>query len=85
MSATTVPRFESRQVTEDEWLILDNRYGPTDLRCTIACVRLVEESLVDVVWLRDLPLSITYQFVLDVLEDVRGFYANEDQTHLLSA
>lgn len=76
------PRFESRQVTDDEWLIVDHRYGPNDLRGTVACVYRVEDGVVDVVWLRDLPLAGCYQTVFDVLEDIRRFYVHEEHKHL---
>lgn len=33
------PRFELRQITENEWLILDHRYEAHDSRQTIACIR----------------------------------------------
>ncbi|GAA1542887.1 hypothetical protein HD600_000754 [Microbacterium ginsengiterrae] len=77
MSLMPGPRFELKKITDSEWLILDRRYGSDDARRTIACVYQVEPHLVEVVWLRDLPLAVSYMEAGDVLEDVKQFYARE--------
>lgn len=69
--------FELKKVTDLEWLILDHRYGPNDARRTVACIHQMEESLVEVVWVRDLPLRISYSDAAEVLEDVNCFYARD--------
>ena len=74
MSPMPDPRFELKKVTDSEWLILDHRYGPNDARRTVACVHQMEECLVDVVWVRDLPLRVSYTDAAEVLEDVNRFH-----------
>ncbi|MHC9046577.1 hypothetical protein ACYX8G_18495 [Microbacterium saperdae] len=64
------PQFELKKITDTEWVILDHRYGPTDARRTVACVYQLDECEVEVVWLRDLPLTTSYTSPIDVLEDV---------------
>jgi hypothetical protein len=74
------PRFELRQVTETEWLILDHKYAAHDARQTVACVYQVDTVEVDVLWMRDLPLSASYMSADDVLQDLLRFHATPDRT-----
>lgn len=75
MSAMPDPRFELRKITETEWLILDHRYDSNDSRRTVACVYQLDAVEVEVLWLRDLPLAMSYMSAADVLEDVQRFHA----------
>lgn len=74
MSARPVHRFELRQITETEWLILDHLYSPNDPRRTVACLYQPDPDEVEVVCLRDLPLSTYYMTPAEALEDVRRCY-----------
>lgn len=77
MSLMPDPRFELKKITDSEWLILDHRYRSDDARRTVACVYEMEPHLVEVVWLRDLPLAASYMEPADVLQDVDRFYSRE--------
>lgn len=77
MSAMPDPRFELRKITDTEWLILDHKYARDDARQTVACVYRLDESEVEVTWLRELPLASSYMSAFDVLEDVQRFHARE--------
>ncbi len=77
MSLMPDPRFELKKITDSEWLIHDRRYGPNDARRTIACLYQLESSLIEVVWLRDIPLAVSYMTPDEVLRDVKRFYARE--------
>lgn len=73
MSAVPDPRYVLRRITHSEWVINDLRYEPQDPRHVIACVYELAETEVEVVWLRELPLSSRYGTPFDVLEDVERF------------
>ncbi|MEV4775049.1 hypothetical protein LTA6_002903 [Microbacterium sp. LTA6] len=70
MSETPDPRYSLRRVTSSEWVINDFRYEAHDPRHVVACVYELEETEVEVVWLRDLPLASRYSSPFDVLEEV---------------
>ncbi|MDQ0645628.1 hypothetical protein [Microbacterium murale] len=74
MSPMPDPRFELKKITDTEWLVLDHRYVASDARRTVACIYQLEQTDVEVVWLRDLPLAERYTGAFDVLEDVERFY-----------
>lgn len=74
------PRFELRQVTETEWLILDHKYAAHDARQTVACVYQVDTVEVDVLWMRDLPLANSYMSAGDVLSDLQRFHSAPDRS-----
>ncbi|GAB3633939.1 hypothetical protein ACNPNP_18170 [Microbacterium sp. AGC85] len=74
MSAANEQRFELRRVTDDEWVILDHRYRTNDPRRPVASVFALSDTEVEVTWLRDLPMSSSYQSPFDVLEDLRRLY-----------
>lgn len=67
------PRFELRQITENEWLILDHRYEAHDSRQTIACIR-ESGNEVDVLWMREIPLPSRYRAAMDVLAAIQHHY-----------
>lgn len=74
MSPMPDPRFELKKITDSEWLVLDHLYVANDARREVACVYLLDQTDVEVVWLRDLPLAVRYTSAFDVLEDVQRFY-----------
>ena len=77
MSPMPDPRFELKKITDSEWLVLDRRYRSNDARRTVACLYQLESSLIEAVWLRDIPLAVSYMAPEDVLADVQRFYARE--------
>lgn len=82
MSGKHAHRFELRQITDTEWLILDHLYSPNDARRTVACLYQPDPDEVEVVSVRDLPLSTYYMTPEEALEDVRRCYsgaASRDQ------
>lgn len=74
MSVMTDHRFQLRMVSDTEWLIVDHRYAENDARHTVARVYQVGAVEVEVLWLRDLPLAVSYMTPDDVLADVRRFH-----------
>lgn len=77
MSLMPDPRFELKKITDSEWLIHDRRYGSNDARRTIACLYQLESNLIEAVWLRNIPLAVSYMSPDEVLKDVQRFYARE--------
>ncbi len=77
MSAASERRFELRRVTDTEWVILDHRYRANDPRRPVASVYALSDTEVEVNWLRDLPMSLSYQSAFDVLEDLRRLYRKD--------
>ncbi|MBT2474238.1 hypothetical protein J7E68_06510 [Microbacterium sp. ISL-103] len=67
------PRFELRQVTENEWLVLDHRFDSHDSHQTVAVVRDQSRGL-DVLWMRELPLRAHYRTATDVLDAIQNHY-----------
>ncbi|WP_309102611.1 hypothetical protein [Microbacterium sp.] len=70
MSGAPDPRFALRRITPSEWVINDLRYQADDPRHVVACVYELAETEVEVVWLRELPLSSFYGSAFEVLEEV---------------
>lgn len=70
MSPTTNNRFELRQLTGIEWIIIDTAMPENDPHRTVACVYEVDELEYDVVWLRDLDLRAQYASAEEVLAEV---------------
>lgn len=71
MSDVPDPRCALRRVSRSEWVISDLRYPPDDSRHAVARVYELDETEVEVVWLRDLPLATRYGSALAVLDDVQ--------------
>lgn len=71
------PRFELRNVSETDWLILDHRYSSDDARSVVGCVYELEPWEYGVIWMRDIPVSLSYSMPTDALEDVVRFYRGE--------
>lgn len=74
MSEVPEPRYVMNRLTSSEWVINDLRYPPNDTRHVVACVYEVEETEVEVNWLRDLPLAIRYASAAEVLEDIERLH-----------
>lgn len=70
MAGSPDPRYTLRRITTLEWVINDLRYEDHDPRHVVACVYQIEETEVEVVWLRELPLASRYSSPFDVLEAV---------------
>lgn len=70
MSDVPSPRFALSRITTSEWAVNDLRYRADDPRHVVACVYEVAETEVEVVWLRELPLSSRYGTAFEVLADV---------------
>lgn len=70
MSAASDPRFEVKRITPTEWLILDARYDPGDVRHTRACLHEREGDLVEAIWVSGVPLASYYLTPQDALDDV---------------
>ncbi|MDQ4215583.1 hypothetical protein [Microbacterium capsulatum] len=79
MSMLMRARFEMRRLTEHEWLILDEDFGPHDARRTVACVSRVTEDQVEVVWLRPVSTRCRYATVADVLETVQHAHPRDGE------
>lgn len=71
MTGLPDPRFELRKVAAYEWLILDHRYEVNDPRRTVGCVYHIDESEVEVMWMREIPAATRYMTPIEALEDVR--------------
>lgn len=70
MSEDPDPRYVLRRITSSEWVINDLRFGSDDPRHVVACVYELDQTEVEVVWLRDLPLANRYTNPFEVLEEV---------------
>lgn len=70
MSVDPDPRYVLRRITPSEWVINDLKFGADDPRQVVACVYELDQTEVEVVWLRDLPLAIRYSSPFEVLEEV---------------
>lgn len=77
MSTAGEQRFELRRVTDTEWVILDHRYRANDSRRAVASVYTLSDTEVEVTWLRDLPMAVSYHSAFDVLEDLRRLYRKD--------
>ncbi len=75
MSDVPEPRYVMNRLTSSEWLINDLRYPANDTRHVVACVYELEETEVEVTWLRELPLASRYGSVFDVLADVERLHS----------
>lgn len=64
------PRYTLRRINTMEWVVNDLRYEEHDPRHVVASVYRLEETEVEVVWVRELPLASRYSSPLDVLEAV---------------
>lgn len=70
MSVDPDPRFVLHRLTPSEWVINDLRFEADDTRHVVACVYELAPTEVEVVWLRELPLSSTYGTPFEVLEQI---------------
>ena len=74
MSEVPEPRYVMNRLTSSEWIINDLRYPSNDPRHVVACVYDVEETEVEVTWLRQLPLAIRYGSAFDALADLERLH-----------
>lgn len=70
MSETPNPRCAMHRVSSSEWVVNDRRYPPGDARHVVARVYEVAPTELEVVWLRDLPLAISYDSTEALMADV---------------
>ncbi|KQZ25193.1 hypothetical protein [Microbacterium sp. Root553] len=70
MTGDPEPRYVLHRVTPSEWVINDRRYSPDDPRNVVGCIYEYADTDVEVVWLRDLPLSARYANAQEVLDEV---------------
>lgn len=70
MSDVPEQRCALRRVSRSEWVISDLRYPRDDSRHAVARLHESDDTEVEVVWLRDLPLATRYGSALAVLDDV---------------
>lgn len=70
MSEKPNPRCAMHRVSPSEWVVNDRRYPPGDARHTVARVYELAPTELEVVWLRDLPLAISYDSAEALLSDV---------------
>lgn len=75
------PGFELRKVNAREWLVLDHRFDENDFRRTVACLLEVDENIVEVTCLHDLPLARSYPTASHVLEAVATFHSASDERY----
>lgn len=80
MSGNLDARFVLRRITPSEWVINDTQFAQDDTRHVVACVYELAATEVEVVWLRDLPLSSNYGSAFEVLEHVERVHGSSRAT-----
>ena len=71
MSEDAADRFVLRRITEQDWFIVDTRFGPGDPRGLVARIERQDEASVRLFWTGDFVLCTEYLDPETALEDLR--------------